>query len=134
VHASWAFYSQELQAGDVAVRGWPLVRALALSFPSDPVALAVQDAFLLGTELLVAPVIDANATGRQVYLPAIPQQAWMHVWTGVPWNVPATGPGRSIFFTAPLGYPPVFFPVGSVVGARFVANLRAAGLLGTGTA
>jgi alpha-glucosidase (family GH31 glycosyl hydrolase) len=129
VHAAWAFYSQELQAGDVAVRGWPLARSLGLQFPGDDAALDVQDAFILGTELLIAPVLQPNVTRRWVYLPASPTLAWTHVWTGANWSVSAAGPGRNVSVEAPLGSPPVFYPAGSGVGARFAANLCAAQLL-----
>ena len=118
-----------LQAGDVAVRGWPLVRALGLHYPADPLALLAQTSFLVGSELLVAPVLAPNATSVAVYLPATAALAWTHVWTGANWTVPAWGPGRTVDIDAPMGFPPVLFPAGSAVGAQFVANLRAAGLL-----
>lgn len=117
------------QAGDVALRGWPLVRSLGLHFPSDAAALAAQEAFLIGSELLVAPALAPNATAVSVYLPAVPALAWTHVWSSANFSVPASGPGRSVDVAAPLGFPPVLYPAGSAVGAQFVANLRAAGLL-----
>jgi alpha-D-xyloside xylohydrolase len=46
----------------------PLVRALLLDFAGDPVAEAVDDQYLLGRSLLVAPVLDAR-DHRRVYLP-----------------------------------------------------------------
>ncbi|KAL3266159.1 hypothetical protein HHI36_010344, partial [Cryptolaemus montrouzieri] len=37
--------------------------------PTDPVALAVDDEFLLGDKILVAPILDEGAIFRNVYLP-----------------------------------------------------------------
>lgn len=38
--------------------------------PSDPVALACNDEFLLGEEILVAPILDSNSRSRNIYLPS----------------------------------------------------------------
>lgn len=52
--------------------GWPVMRPLGLEFPDDPVARQVDDAFLLGSDLLVIPVFsdDERAVRRRFYLPA----------------------------------------------------------------
>jgi len=49
--------------------GFPIVRPLWWLAPTDAVAQVVDDEFLLGDCLLVAPVIVCGATSRQVYLP-----------------------------------------------------------------
>lgn len=56
----------------------PLVRALALAFPADRTAAGIEDQFLLGRALLVAPVLDSG-TERAVWLPA---GEWVDFWTG----------------------------------------------------
>ncbi|MFN8175061.1 MAG: glycoside hydrolase family 31 protein [Solirubrobacteraceae bacterium] len=60
-----------LLAADTAYRetGIPLMRALVLSDPRDPRALAAEDEFRFGPDLLAAPVIRAGARSRSVYLP-----------------------------------------------------------------
>jgi alpha-glucosidase (family GH31 glycosyl hydrolase) len=58
--------------------GMPLMRALWLVYPGDPRALAVDDAYLWGESLLVAPVTTAAARERTVYLP---QGQWFDFWT-----------------------------------------------------
>ena len=58
--------------------GLPLMRALWMAFPGDVKALTVDDAYLWGDALLVAPVTQAGATQRPVYLPA---GAWYDYWT-----------------------------------------------------
>jgi alpha-glucosidase/alpha-D-xyloside xylohydrolase len=58
--------------------GLPLMRALWLAFPGDARALAIDDAYLWGDALLVAPVTTAGATQRRVYLPG---GTWYDYWT-----------------------------------------------------
>ena len=53
-------------------RSVPLVRPLWLLQPRDPLCLTIQDQFLLGDSLLVAPVLQRGVRARRVYLPATP--------------------------------------------------------------
>ena len=50
--------------------GLPVMRPLWLQHGDDPTAWAVDDEYLLGTDVLVAPVLRAGVTTRAVYLPA----------------------------------------------------------------
>jgi alpha-D-xyloside xylohydrolase len=61
-------------------RGLPIMRPLLLEFPDDPKTWPVHDSYLLGTDLLVAPVLEAGARTRAVYLPA--GATWTDAWTG----------------------------------------------------
>ena len=47
----------------------PIMRALWLHYPDDPVAVARGDQYLWGRDILVAPVVEKGATSRKVYLP-----------------------------------------------------------------
>lgn len=58
------------QAKDCSERGLPMLRALFIEFPDDPGAWQVEDEYLFGSSILVAPLLEAKATGRNVYLPA----------------------------------------------------------------
>ncbi len=49
--------------------GLPLIRPLFLEYPLDPTAESVQDEFLFGSSLLVAPVVDPGVDKRLVYFP-----------------------------------------------------------------
>jgi alpha-glucosidase (family GH31 glycosyl hydrolase) len=62
--------------------GMPVMRALWLHYPDDPVAIARGDEFLWGRDILVAPVVEKGATSRTVYLPKLPaNQVWYDFWT-----------------------------------------------------
>jgi alpha-glucosidase (family GH31 glycosyl hydrolase) len=50
--------------------GMPVMRALFLAYPEDPRVSDMWDEYLYGRDLLVAPVVTAEATSRTVYLPA----------------------------------------------------------------
>ena len=54
---------------DATGSGSPIVRPLWWLAPGDEVALGVDDEFLLGDGVLVAPVLERGATSRRVYLP-----------------------------------------------------------------
>jgi alpha-glucosidase (family GH31 glycosyl hydrolase) len=60
-------------------RGLPIVRPLFLDYPRDPVTYGLNDEYLLGDGVLVAPVTRESATSRDVYLPA---GTWTDAWTG----------------------------------------------------
>ena len=57
------------QAKDSSEHGLPMVRALFLEFPDDPGAWNVDDEYLYGSRLLVAPLLHQDETTRDVYLP-----------------------------------------------------------------
>jgi alpha-glucosidase/alpha-D-xyloside xylohydrolase len=58
--------------------GMPLMRALWLHDPSDPIAAARGDEYLWGPDLLVAPVVEKGALSRELYLP---KGIWHDFWT-----------------------------------------------------
>lgn len=66
------------QAKDASERGLPMVRALFIEYPNDPGAWQVEDEYLFGTDILVAPLLEAETTGRDVYLP---QGQWIDYQT-----------------------------------------------------
>jgi sulfoquinovosidase len=98
---------------EAAATGAPLVRHLLLHAPDEPEAWAAGDEFLLGPDLLVAPVVEEGATRRDVLLPP---GSWVHAWSGVEHDAPRA---TRVTVDAPLGSPPVFYRRGSVVGELF---------------
>jgi alpha-D-xyloside xylohydrolase len=59
-------YSQSHLA---AAKGWPMLRTLFFEYPNDPTSWMVEDEYMLGANLLVAPLFTDSATSRRVYLP-----------------------------------------------------------------
>jgi alpha-glucosidase (family GH31 glycosyl hydrolase) len=81
--------------------GMPILRPLFFHDPADPITYTVDDAFLFGPDLLVAPVVTEGAATRHVYLPA---GAWRDAWTGTVYagptklhDHPAPCPGIPLF-------------------------------------
>ena len=56
------------QAKDCSERGLPMVRALLVEFPEDPGAWLVEDEYMFGSQMLVAPLLESG-NSRTVYLP-----------------------------------------------------------------
>jgi alpha-D-xyloside xylohydrolase len=87
--------------------GLPVLRPLVLEFPDDPATYAVDLQYLLGSELLVAPVFEAGAVERDVYLPA---GGWYDFWT----ETPLAG-GSWLSAAAPLESLPLFVRAGRIL-------------------
>ncbi len=64
---------------ECATMGMPIMRALWLHYPEDPLAVVRGDEYLWGRDVLIAPVVEKGATARQVYLP---RGSWYDFWTG----------------------------------------------------
>lgn len=99
-----AIYSEFIRSTET---GLPVQRPLVLEFQDDPAVRVIDDQFLLGPNLLVAPVCEAGATGRSVYLP---RGTW-HEWhTG-----DILRGSCHVDTAAPLGRIPFYARGGSVV-------------------
>ena len=66
------------QAKDCSERGLPMVRALLVEFPDDPGAWLVEDEYMFGSQMLVAPLLESG-NSRTVYLP---HGQWIDYQTG----------------------------------------------------
>jgi alpha-D-xyloside xylohydrolase len=67
------------QAVESFVNGWPTsIRAVALEFPDDPTAWYLDREFMIGSQILAAPVFEENGTA-QYYLPP---GRWFSYWDG----------------------------------------------------
>ena len=69
-----------MTARDCARRGKPMMRPLVYDWPYDPLAVKADDEFLLGENLLVAPLLQEDAESREVYLP---QGQWVNLFSHV---------------------------------------------------
>jgi alpha-D-xyloside xylohydrolase len=61
-------------------KGIPPIRPLFVDFPEDVSCYSIEDEYMFGPDLLVAPVLEAGARSRKVYLPA--NITWKDAWTG----------------------------------------------------
>ena len=73
---------------------------LCLDFPDDERAIACEDAYMLGRDLLVAPIVEPGAKGRAVWLPA---GTWRDFFTGE-----TLSGGRERYAECPLERIPVY--------------------------
>jgi alpha-glucosidase/alpha-D-xyloside xylohydrolase len=87
--------------------GMPIIRALWLMYPQDKNALLVDNVYLWGDDILVAPVYEKGATQRNAYLPV---GKWWNYWT----NELVDG-GKEITVPAPLDSLPLFIKAGAVI-------------------
>jgi alpha-D-xyloside xylohydrolase len=67
------------QAKDCSEHGLPMVRALFIEYPDDPGSWNVDDEYLFGSSVLVAPLMEEGSTARNVYLPP---GTWIDYQTG----------------------------------------------------
>lgn len=89
------------------VSGLPLMRALWIAYPQDAKAATIEDAYLWGDSMLVAPVLEAGATHRTTYLP---QGVWWDYWN----NERRTG-GAEVTREVTLETMPLYVKAGAIV-------------------
>ena len=94
--------------------GLPVQRPLFLHHEDDPRCYTEQFEYLLGPDVLVAPVWQEAQEARTVYLP---EGEWIHLWSG------GKFPKGEHTVPAPLGEPPVFYRTGSA-SAPLLARIR----------
>ncbi len=93
-------------AAEASETGLPVMRAMPLAFPDEPLAWGFEEQYMLGPALLVAPVLQPGGRVR-FYLP---QGAWTHWWTGEVIHGPAL-----IETIAPLDVLPLYGRAGESV-------------------
>jgi alpha-D-xyloside xylohydrolase len=82
-------------------KGTPVMRPLFYDFPADRECWDNDSQYMFGPSMLVAPVMYAKQTEREVYLPE--GRAWINAWDGEKFDG-----GRTVRVRAPLGVIPVF--------------------------
>ena len=87
--------------------GLPIMRPLVLHYPNDPEVRNMNNEFLAGENILVAPVLEQGATKRMVYLP---EGTWYDYWTGEKFE------GKQyILKDAPIDVCPMYIKAGSII-------------------
>lgn len=87
-------------------KGIPVMRPLFFDFKDDKAAWDVDDQYMFGPDLMVAPVLEAGAASRKVYLPA--GASWTDAWTGKTFQG-----GAVIDADAPIDIIPLFLKDGA---------------------
>ena len=82
-------------------KGTPVMRPLFYGFPEDKKAWEVEDEYMFGDHVLVAPVLYENQREREVYLPE--GSTWKNYWTGEEYQG-----GQRYTVDAPIEKLPVF--------------------------
>ncbi|WP_026925212.1 TIM-barrel domain-containing protein [Glycomyces arizonensis] len=93
-------YTRRLMA-EAHESGQPVMRGMFHEFPADATCWDLSDQYMFGPDLLIAPVVEAHATSRRVYLPAAA------VWTDLHTGTEHQG-GQWLTVHAPIERIPVF--------------------------
>lgn len=96
-------------AWEAHAEGLPMLRPLALEYPDDLTVATIDDQYLLGADLLVAPIFSESreAVARRLYLPA---GEWVDFWTDE-----CVAGGRYITRVAPLDTIPLYVRAGAIL-------------------
>jgi alpha-glucosidase len=90
-----------------AQSGLPIARPLLMAFQADTTAHRIDDQFMCGDDLLVAPIFTPGGSRRTVYLP---EDSWYDVWT----DRVVSGPAQ-IVSQAPIERIPIYVRAGAVI-------------------
>ncbi len=96
-------YSQSVVCCDTSI---PMVRALVLDYQDDPTTYTLDDQYLFGDSILIAPILNA-VNRRRVYFPA---GDWVDYWTGEV----ISGPSWKMV-DAPLDTMPMYVRSGAII-------------------
>lgn len=134
VYVAWKFYRIQL-VKEASQKGLPVARHLFLHYPEEEhVHSLTYQQFLIGTDILVVPVLDKGKKEVKAYFPLSGGTSWQHIWTGNVYSKPSNHASRcdqgfEACVEAPMGYPAVFVKYGSSVGKIFLRNLKDLGIL-----
>ncbi|KAM7271509.1 hypothetical protein ACFE04_030723 [Oxalis oulophora] len=120
IYNAWKFYRIQL-IKKAAEKGLPVCRHLFIHYPEDERVHKISyQQFLVGSEILVVPVLDKGKKNVKAYFPSGENCSWIHIWSGEMYK----SLGCEDLVEAPIGYPAVFVKDGSIVGRTFVENLK----------
>lgn len=92
-------YLKELMK-EAHIKGSPVMRAVFYEYPNDSKAWSIEDEYMLGSSILVAPITEQGARSRTVYLP---EGEWTELFSGKTYQG-----GKEIKAQADLSQIPVF--------------------------
>jgi alpha-glucosidase (family GH31 glycosyl hydrolase) len=114
------------EAKRTSTTGAPLMRPMGAEFPADQQAVAQQTQYMLGPNLLVAPVITAGASMVELYVPA---GEWHDLWNSAAWGGP-----RMKQYGVPVSAIPVYARPGAIIPLNLNADYQLGGPIGNSTA
>lgn len=85
----------------------PMMAHLIYDHPEDKAVRNIEDEYMFGRDLLVAPVITEGAAGRDIYLP---EDVWYDLWTGKKYSG-----AQTITYACPIDQIPVFVREGAAI-------------------
>lgn len=88
--------------------GAPMIRPLLFNYQHDVKTYQINDQFMVGDNIMVAPVVEQGSTRRMVYLPE--GNVWFDYWTGEELNG-----GQYIIKNAPLDVCPIYIKDGAII-------------------
>jgi alpha-glucosidase len=92
---------------EAAQTGVPVMRPMVLEYPQDKETYEMHDQFMLGSDVLIAPVMSPSQKYRVVYLP---EGEWYNYWT----DERIVG-SQYIMVEAPLDTLPIFIKSGAIL-------------------
>lgn len=147
VYKALAFYRKQLFE-EAQHKGYPVVRHPLLHYPQDKTLATLKDQIMLGSEILMAPIVNKRAFNNdwnKVYFPDADNTTWVHVFTGekftgkkyghagntsAPWWLQLVNPARGNWrwVHSPLGQPAAFYREGSAIAPTLEENLKTLGV------
>jgi hypothetical protein len=93
-----------------SLEGLPMLRHSAVMYPGEAELWKIDDQYMYGDDLLIAPVLAAEGRTRRLYLPS---DEWTHLWTSRHFS------GGPVVVDAPPGKPAVFYRTASPFAPLF---------------
>ena len=119
IYLSWKEYRMFLMQ-EASETGLPVLRHMIIHYWNDPEIVNMDEQYMLGEDLIVAPVLEEGVNKKWVYFPREEGVKWVNLWSGEP----KEACGRWEEVEAPMGKPPVFFREGSKWGEKMVNYLK----------
>lgn len=94
-------------AYEASQTGMPMMRPLWMEFSHDERVNPIEDQYMWGSEMLIAPVVEKGAFSREVYLPA---GCWYDLWNNRKYHG-----NQKIRAFGGLGFLPVFIKSGAII-------------------
>lgn len=105
-------------------RGTPMMQTMGSAFPDDTTATGLDQQYMFGPDLLVAPITTEGSTSKDLYLP---DGEWFDLWNGG-----AAQGGAWKNYYADKSTIPVYVKAGSIIPLNLNSNYQLGGDMGNG--